>query len=475
MSFYTYQDLLAVGDDEKKKIDFAYAVIASHKNSDAYKTAEVAEEYYHWQNKTISDYQKFLYSASGQAVPDNYSANYKVKSNYFDIFVSQEVQFLLGNGVTWKESSTANKVGDEFDSKLQELGYKSLVEGVSFGFWNLDHLETFGLTEFAPLYDEEDGALKAGVRFWQIDSTKPLRATLYELDGYTDLIWRTGTGEILNPKRPYILHLQSSEVDGTMIYDGENYPSFPIVPLWASRKKQSQFIGMREQIDAYDLIESGFANDLDDVSQIYWILKNAGGMEEADVAQFMQKLKRTRAVNLEDGVEAEPHTMQIPTEARETLLDRLRTDLFRNAMALDTEKVASGGSVVTAAIRMAYAPLNTKTNEFEYCVQEFLKDTLSNIGIENESPTFTRDMIINESEQVLTVIQAGQYLPEEYVTEKILNILGDGDRAEEILQQIQDENIERFSDSDEPTGDSNPEEPEGTEGQGDSGDNAPQE
>lgn len=445
---YTYQDLLKVTEtgDDRRKMEFTRSIIQDHENSELYKTAVLAKEYDRRRNRTIVQYQKFLYTASGRTVPDNYSANYKMASNFFDMFVTQETQYLLGNGTTWQEDDTASKLGDDFDSQLQIAGKKALIEGEAFGFWNLDHLEVFGASEFAPLYDEENGALMAGVRFWQIDKTKPLRATLYELDGYTEYIWDDDGARVLVPKRAYIIHTRTSEVDGSEIYDFENYPTFPIVPLWPSLKKQSELIGLQEDIDAYDLIKSGFANDLDDASQIYWILKNAGGMDEQDVAKFINQLKRTHAVNLDDGVEAEQHETNIPYAAREALLTRLRDDLFEQAMAFDSKKLASGGSVVTAAIKAAYAPLDMKTNEFEFCVKDFIKGILEVAGIENENPTFTRDMLINQQEQIQTIMSAGQYLTEDYVTEKILTILGDGDKTENILKEKEADDLKRMSD-----------------------------
>ena len=33
------------------------------------------------------------------------------------------------------------------------------------------------------------------------------------------------------------------------------------------------------------------------------------------------------------------------------------------------------------------------------------------------------------------------YLPEEYITEKILTVLGDGDRADEIIKQMAADNL----------------------------------
>ena len=185
----TYQDFLQVGQDVNHIMAFIHSAIFQHKATNMYKTAVVADEYDKRRNRTIVNYQKLLYTISGKAVPDNFSANYKLCSNFFNRFTVQENQYLLGNGVTWNEESTGEKLGKDFDTRLQELGKYALTHGVAFGFFNLDKVQVFKLTEFVPLLDEEDGAMKAGIRFWQIDDSKPLRATLYELDGYTDFIW----------------------------------------------------------------------------------------------------------------------------------------------------------------------------------------------------------------------------------------------------------------------------------------------
>ena len=178
---YTFQDLEKVRDDDDERMKFVLAVINQHKTTEDYETAQIAEEYNKHRNRTIVQYQKLLYDVTGNTVPDNWSANFKMASRFFNRFVTQENQYLLGNGVSWEKDETKEKLGgDDFDYQMQKIGEKALVEGVAFGFFNMDHLESFALTEFAPLYDEENGALRAGVRFWQIDNSKPLRGTLYE-------------------------------------------------------------------------------------------------------------------------------------------------------------------------------------------------------------------------------------------------------------------------------------------------------
>ena len=440
----TYQDFLKETTENNVPVmDFVYQAIKDYQNSDEYKDALIADEYNRRRNRTIVQYQKMLYTISGQAVPDNFSANYKLCSNFFHRFVTQENQYLLGNGVSWEDEATEDVLGDDFDNQLQDAGEKALVHRVSYGFWNKDHLDVFSALEFVPLWDEEDGSLKAGIRFWQIEKTKPLRATFYELDGYTGFIWRNGEkGEILKEKSAYIINFQQSVADGVEIMDGKNYPTFPIIPLWANKNHQSEFVGMRENIDAYDLIKSGFANDLDDASQIYWTLTNAGGMDDLDLAKFVDRMKTVKAVVLEDQAQAQSHTLEVPFNARETSLRIIREDLYEDAMAIDTKNIANG-AVTATQIKASYEPLNEKTDGYEYCIIEFIQEILALAGVE-DNPTFTRSMIINTQENIQVLLQSAQYLPQDYVTNKILEYLGDGDKSEEILKQMDLEDMERF-------------------------------
>ena len=429
----TYQDLEKQNDDQI--MSFVRETINKHKSSKEYKDAEVAEQYNRKKNKTIIDFQKLLYTVTGEAVLDVWGANFKLRSNFFNRFVTQENQYLLGNGVQWQDDATSDKLGDDFDTQLQDAGEKSLVHGVSFGFWNLDHLDVFSFLEFAPLFDEETGALKAGIRFWQIDKNKPLRATLYEMDGYTDYIWRSGEeGEILYEKRSYKLNVKTTDVDPEEIVDGENYKTFPIVPLYPNKQKQSEFVGMRENIDCYDLIKSGFANTVDEASYLYWIVNNAGGMDDIDLAKFVERVKTTHAASVEGNVRAESHTQDAPYASREALLARLRADMYEDAQALDVREIAAGATTATQ-IRAAYEPLNSKCDKYEYCVIEFIKGILDLADID-DMPTFTRSAIINTSEEVGMVLQAAQFLEPTYVTEKLLNLFGDGDKAEEMIKQM---------------------------------------
>lgn len=409
-----------MGDNEKERMRFIRAAIDEHKSSTEYRIAFDAEEYDRQRNVTICRYQKFLYTLSGQAVPDNYSANYKLASNFFNRFVTQENQYLLGNGVMLEDGKHKEALGQDFDNKLQNMGRNALVQGVSFGLWNLDHLDVFKLTEFVPLYDEETGALMAGIRFWQIDADKPLRAVLYETDGYTDYIRpKNDDMQVKREKQPYKLIRQKSEACVEEVLRGENYPGFPVVPMWGNPHHQSELVGLRQSIDAYDLIKSGFANDLDDAATIYWIINNAGGMDDLDMAQFLERLKTVKAaaLNADDGVSAEAHTIEVPYESRVAYLQRLESDMYKDYQALDVTNLV-GGEKTTVEIKAAYQPLDNKADQFEYCVLDFLQRLFEIVGID-DNPAFQRNQIANLSEQTQMVLMAAEYLDEEMLLKKL--------------------------------------------------------
>ena len=439
----TYNDLLEIGENERDRMDFVLKAITEHKRTVDYLTAVDAELYYKHQNPTIMRFQKFVHNQFGQKVPDIWSANNKIASNWYNYFTTQAVSYLLGNGVTFKTEANKKKLGKDFDKRVQDCATAAKNGGIGFGFWNYDHLEVFKLTEFVPLYDEDDGGLKAGIRFWQIDDQKPLRATLYELDGYTDYIKRKDEDvQVLHEKKKYIQSVTKAEI-GDPIYDGDNYPGFPIVPLW-NVNRQSDLVGNQGTIDAYDLMVSGLINNVSDGEFIYWILKNCGGMSELDDAKFIEQLKLTHTAHADgdDGASVEAHNVTVEFQATAEALDRLTEQLYADFMALKVQDLSAGNKTATE-ITAAYEPINQKTDQFEYCVTEFINGILELAGIEDE-PTYTRSQMSNQSELLEMVLQCAEYLDDEYVTTKILTLLGDADKAQEVLKRKDAEAADRY-------------------------------
>ena len=440
----TYQDWLnVVNKSEEERMSFIYSTIQQHKSSKPYQDALVGEDYYNGENTTIKRVQKLIFNATGQAVPDYVSANHKLATRFFYRSVTQATSVLLGNGVTWEKEATGKKLGKDFDKKIAVIASGVQVQGTYFGFFNLDHVDVFALTEFAPLYDEEDGALKAGFRFWQIADNKPLRVTAYEFDGYTDYIYKSGQGEVLTPKQPYVKKYTETAADGKEIYGGENYPTFPVVPCYCNKTKTSDLNPIRPTIDGYDLISSGYANDIDDANILFWTITNAGGMDDADLVATLDKLRKLHMAQLDGDQTIEAHSVDMPYQGREAILDRLEKQLYKDSMTLNTYDLASG-AVTATQIEAAYEPLNQKLDQLEFYITDFIQRLLAVTGIDDE-PTYTRSIIVNKAEDINALINSALYLDEDYMTEKIMTLFGDKDKVKDILDRRAAENVERFT------------------------------
>ena len=430
----TYQDFVEAGACHRE--GFVLEAIERHKSGKAYRTARMADAYDRQENTTINAYVQKVFDITGSKLVDFTASNNKIASNFFHRLNTQRTMYSLGNGVSFidadeagDEDTTKEKLGRHFDHDLRTLAYYALIHGVCFGFWNLDRMFVFPLTEFCPLWDEYDGTLRAGIRFWRIDSSRPMQAVLYEADGYTRLQSRRDANgaagerlEAVGGKRPYIEKTSYTPADGVeQVIGGENYPALPVVPMWGSRLHQSTLVGMRQAIDSYDLIRSGFANDLTDCAQIYWLVSNAGGMSDKDLQKFLDRLKinHVALVDSDDGGNAQAYTQEVPYAAREKYLQMIRDGIYEDFGALDVHTVAAGAT--NDHIDAAYQPMDEEASDFEYQVSEFIQQLLALMGID-DSPVFKRTRVSNQKEQVDMVMSEAQYLDHETVLRKLPNI-----------------------------------------------------
>ena len=372
-----------------------------------------------------------------------WTANHKLASRFFGMAVDQEVSYLLGNGVTFANEETGKKLCPDFDQEVMDAARAAKIAGVSFGFWDLSHLRVFSLMEFVPLYDEEDGALKAGIRFWQVAKDKPLRATLYEMDGFTEYFQpKNEDMAVMQEKRSYKILVRKADVGEMEIYDGGNYPGFPIVPLKNNKACLSEIAGKRNTVDALDIASSNMVNNVDEGNLIYWVLSNCEGMNDIDDAKFVERLKTLHVAhtNGDDGAKAEAHTIEAPYEGTNSTIDMLKKKLYEDFQCFDASAVSAGNQTATA-IKASYAPLDLKTDKFEAEVTRFIVGILQIAGIDDK-PSYTRNQIINKTEETQTLLLGAEYYDEEYITKKLLTINGDIDQYEDIAKRKAAEEID---------------------------------
>lgn len=460
MSTITFQDFEAATD----KAAFISRAISEHKLSEEYTIAKSADAYDHQKNETVYNYIQLIFSVLGTPMEDFTASNNKIASNFFHRLNTQRCEYLVGNGVSFSDNTeevfddkghrsmidrTKEIFGKRFDNDLKKLVYAGLIHGVSYGYWTEDtikgnRLYVFKLTEFKALFDEETGVMRAGIRFWQIDPNKPMYAVLYEEDGYTKYKSEAGAASFveIQPKRSYKTIVSSSEFDGDVVVGEENYSSIPIIPFYGSSLKQSTLVGMRPAIDSFDLIRSGFANDLSDCAQVYWLLENCSGMSDAEIERFRDRLKFNHiAVADTDESKVTPYTQEIPYQARKEYLDHIRAGIYEDFGGLDVHTIAAGAT--NDHIDAAYQPMDEEADDLEYQIGEFIQQVLALLGIE-DTPIFKRNRISNQKEQTDMILSAADYLDDETILSKLPFITVD--EIYSILANKDEETRGTFSD-----------------------------
>ena len=353
------------------------------------------------------------------------------------------MSYLLGNGVSFTDhiryengsdgelemvDETKDTLGDDFDTRTYNVVYSGEISGKSYCYVTYDSKDGYGFylfpfTEFVPLLDENDGRLMAGIRFWSLDWDKrPVTAVLYEADGMTKYRTRKGSKgldlEEVEPKRGYSVKTIKTVAEGEEVLGYENHFSdLPIIPYYG-HNEMSNLVGMRSTIDSYDLIQSGFANDLQDCAQIYWLVGGSLGMDDQKLKEFRERLlfQHIGIADL-DNSSVTPYVQQIPYESRMAFLKHIRNSIYESFGALDVTNLYNGDRTATE-IEAAYEALEQEADDLEARVTDFIRRLLKLIGIE-DTPVYKRNRISNQLEQTQMVIMAAEHLSERAILEKL--------------------------------------------------------
>lgn len=429
---YTYQDWLATAEWERPEL--LEKIISDYKGSLDFLGALEARAYFRGENPTVMSkviLEKGVAKVEsrdeeGRKVTkmisrDKPVVGARVPAAFLFRLVTQQNQFLLANGVTLENEEQKKRLGLGFDKAMEQIGEHALLAGVSWGFWNVDHLEIIeaardALSGFVALLDEETSAPMVGVQFWQINDKRDMRVRLFELDGLT--MYRMGKDglEITQPKRAYSVTV-TRDAAGEMITGASNYSALPVVPLYANAERRSELTtSIKAKIDAYDRISSDFVDNLDKANDVFWVLNNFGGTL-SELQEMIAMIRSTGIIaNQSDGVggnsTAQPHAFEVPYAARQTAMQLLEKELYKDYMAVNMDEI-TGGSLTNVAIRTATANLNLKADRYEWQVFRFVQQVLALLGIKTEQITFKRQTIANETEMIQNIAAMRQDIDHE--------------------------------------------------------------
>lgn len=125
-----------------------------------------------------------------------------------------------------------------------------------------------------------------------------------------------------------------------------SYGAIPFIEFRNNGDSVGDLPMYRALVDAIDKLVSGFANDIDDMQEIIWVIKNyAGETAETDYDQngnpvprevdLLQKLKAKKLISVDGDGGVDTLRGEIPFEARCAFLEILTRQLYISAMAVN--------------------------------------------------------------------------------------------------------------------------------------------
>ncbi len=179
----------------------------------------------------------------------------------------------------------------------------------------------------------------------------------------------------------------------------------PFIPFFNNSTHTGDLDMYKDIIDQYDLVVSGFANDLADIQEVIFVLRNYGG---EDLSTFLSELKRYKAIKVEGDTVGDGgvDTMQIeiPVEARVKFLELLKKQIFISGQGVNPDPGTFGNSS-GVALKYLYSLLEIKAGlletEFRAGFNRFLKILTRYLGMKDDltiAQIYTRNAIENEVE-----------------------------------------------------------------------------
>lgn len=200
----------------------------------------------------------------------------------------------------------------------------------------------------------------------------------------------------------------------------------PFIEFKNNRNMISDLKKYKDLIDIYDKVMSGYANDLEDIQQLIYILENYGG---EDLKEFLGELKRYKTVKTETGVDGRTNgglktlSIEIPVEARNSILEILKKQIYESGQALqqDTENFGNASGV---ALKFFYRKLELKAGltqiEFEKGFNKLIRAIMKFLNISDWktktiTQTWTRNMISNDLENAQIAMESKDTISDETI------------------------------------------------------------
>ena len=374
--------------------------------------AEIAERYY--RNETDILYPPKRKDEDEAEKPLR-NADNRIPRNFHGLIVNQKASYaftappLFDVGNTASNKRVTEALGDEYAKNCMELCVNAANTSIAWvHYWTGDDGFEWAVVPSEQIIPVFDRSLKRNLIglmrvYPDIDDATGDSYTVYEY--WTDTqcqAFRRKTGEELDMLTYYDMFVDPDSGDMISDYCHES-GEVPFIPFYNNNIHSDDLRNIKPLIDVYDKVYSGFINDLDDVQELIFVLSGYGGQ---DLNKFLSELKKYKAIQVDgdDGGAVSTLNIEIPIEARNSVLDATRKAIFEQGQGFDPQP-ENFGNQSGEALKFMYSLLEMKVGlmetEFRLGFARLVRAICKHLGIECGTiiQTWTRTCIKNDTEQ----------------------------------------------------------------------------
>ena len=292
-------------------------------------------------------------------------ADNRISHNWHNLLVTQKVSYVLSYpplfdlGNKTANADVAALLGDQYTATAMQLGIDASNTSVGWlHYWRgadrRFRYHTVDPVQIVPVYsgtldselvgvlrcyttlDPEQGQNVQVCEFW--DDT---RVRFYRQNAYGNYAY-----------------FNYPEVGQEMVH---GLGAVPFIPFYNNAQHTDDLPLYKDLIDAYDKVVSGFANDMEDVQEVIFVIKNYGGEGKTE---FLSDLKQSKVIKVEGDGGVDTIRAEIPHEARGAFLDRIRKQIFVSGMGVDPDPEQFGNSS-GVSLKYLYSLLELKAVQME--------------------------------------------------------------------------------------------------------------
>jgi SPP1 family phage portal protein len=468
---------IALGADEKKWLEHK---INRWKFSPERRAQMDGERYYKGHHDIMHRKRTAVGGSNGELVEIKNLPCNKIRDNQYGKMADQKRNYLLGQPVAIDSDNekAAKAIRGVLDAKflrtLSAVGLNCINSGICWIFPHYDdkgefRFKVFPAYEILPFWkDAAHTELDFAVRYFRVE--KPYSTQNEEIEKVeiyrADVIQRfvLEDGKLKpdeTPEEAYITLItpgtEATTEESSVVYAG--WERVPLVPFKFNAKEQPLLDRCKSLQDAINETLSEFRDNMEeDARKTILILRNYDG---ENLAEFRHNLATYGAIKVRstDGVPGGVDTLKIEVDAAnyELVLKLLKKALVENCRGYDAKDDTVGGNANQMHISAMFNDIDIDANEMEAEFQAslvdllfFVKAHLANTGkgdfeADEIRFTFNRDLMMNETEILSGLVQAGARIPNRLLLQQV-PFIDDVDEAEKLLEEEEEKSKAMFTD-----------------------------